>query len=112
MMGVDILNKERIKTSKQSARLARRILSIKEYEVFNMKNQCLDYLARRFCAKEAVSKALKTGIRQGLSFRDIEILNDKNGCPYVLIFSKPDLKCTISISDEKNYCIAVCLLTG
>ena len=42
----------------------------------------LNYFAKRFAAKESLSKALGTGFRKNLNFKDIEILNDKLGKPY------------------------------
>ena len=42
----------------------------------------INFFAKRFAAKEAFSKALGTGFRNDLNFKDIEILNDKMGKPY------------------------------
>jgi len=42
-----------------------------------------EYLAGRFCAKEAVAKALGSGLGQGLVWRDIEVLADERGAPRV-----------------------------
>ena len=41
------------------------------------------YYAKRFAAKEAFSKALGTGIRKGVNFKDIEISNNNHGKPYI-----------------------------
>ena len=41
------------------------------------------FYAKRFAAKEALSKALGTGIRKGINFKDIEILNDNFGKPSI-----------------------------
>ena len=45
-------------------------------------NNKTNYFAKRFAAKEALSKALGTGFRNNLNFKDIEILNDNLGKPY------------------------------
>ena len=50
---------------------------------FKKKNKS-NYFAKRFAAKEALAKALGTGFRNNLKFKDIEILNDKLGKPYYL----------------------------
>jgi len=86
------------------------------------KNYCLKYglpyqrFAGRFAAKEAILKALGYGISKNISWHDIEILNDENGKPYVIlseevkkIFSNPDL--FISISHCINYAAAFAIAT-
>lgn len=80
----------------------------------------INYLAKRFCAKEAISKSLKCGISAAFSFKDVSILNHKDGSP-IVIFNKTIIykkikihsnknKVLISISDEKNHCIAFCII--
>ncbi len=49
------------------------------------KSGSLQSYAVRFCAKEAVAKALGTGIAKGISFQDIEISNKENGKPEVIL---------------------------
>jgi holo-[acyl-carrier protein] synthase len=44
-----------------------------------------EYLAGRFCAKEAVAKALGRGLGQGLVWHDIEVVGDANGAPVVTV---------------------------
>ncbi|NLB79130.1 MAG: holo-ACP synthase, partial [Clostridiaceae bacterium] len=43
-----------------------------------------------FCAKEAVAKALGTGISKGISFQDIEVLNDENGKPLINLYGEAE----------------------
>ena len=45
------------------------------------------YLAKRYAAKEAISKAFGTGFRHGITFHDMAILNDENGKPYVKLYN-------------------------
>ncbi len=76
-------------------------------------------IAGNFCAKEAMSKALGTGFR-GFSFKDIEILRDELGRPYVTgdslrrvlekVGIQERLKVHISISHEKKFAVATCIL--
>ena len=134
-IGVDILQKSRVKkiclTNKKTLHFTNKILSQQEIDfckdkfridenLHNQNNQnFLSYLAKRFCAKEAVSKALGTGIGESFSFKDCSILNDEKGAPYVKFLGskilhinevKPECKVLISISDEKDYCIAFCIV--
>ncbi len=72
------------------------------------------HFAGRFAAKEAIVKALGTGIRDGLEWTDIEIINDKNGKPIVHLSEKIidkfiDPEIQISISHSKEYATAVAL---
>ena len=46
-------------------------------------------LAKRFAAKEAASKALGTGFRGGMSFRDIEVFSHENGQPNLRFWERP-----------------------
>ena len=46
--------------------------------------------AKRFALKEACAKAIGTGFREGLYLRDIEVLHDKNGKPYINLYAKAD----------------------
>lgn len=70
------------------------------------------YLAKRYAAKEAYSKALGTGIGQIIKFKNIEVLNDQRGSPYfnnpsVLDFSN---RVHLTLSDEKNFAIAYVII--
>tara|TARA_R110000868_G_scaffold189695_2_gene432953 strand:- start:4291 stop:4647 length:357 start_codon:yes stop_codon:yes gene_type:complete len=66
------------------------------------------YIARRFAAKEAVSKALGTGIGNKLSFQDFEIVREGNQAPQVMMLREDYKAITfhLSISDEKEYAVA------
>ena len=115
--GVDIINNKRINRLLKNTLFVKRIYSSKEILLSKKSNSKTSYFAKRFAAKEAFSKSIGTGIRNGLNFNDITITNDKLGKPSFLI--NPKLKKIIidkfkvktfdfflSISDEKNYSIA------
>jgi holo-[acyl-carrier protein] synthase len=68
-------------------------------------------LAGRFAAKEAVSKALGTGISRGLSWRSIEVLNDEAGKPHVTLHTgNPPCRVSISISHDRHSAIAMAVV--
>lgn len=113
-IGTDILSKSRILSIKSSGKwlkFTQRILSSEEYLILNTLAELnkANYVSKRFCAKEAISKALKHGIGQ-LKFSDISILNDSNGAPFVKIRNINRSDIMISISDEKEYCVAFALI--
>ncbi|MGG5254725.1 holo-ACP synthase [Neobacillus sp. SM06] len=63
----------------------------------------VEFLAGRFAAKEAFSKANGTGIGKELSFLDIEIMNDSFGKPAI---AKPNVRAHLSISHSREYAVA------
>ena len=80
-IGVDLVKNQRINSLIRNKYFISRTFSKKEIiNAKNIKNK-INYFAKRFAAKEAFSKSLG-GIRNGLNFKDIEILNDKLGKPY------------------------------
>ena len=93
---------------------ARRVLTDKEMERFaSLKGRRqIEYLAGRWSAKEAFSKAMGTGIGK-LGFHDLEILNNERGAPYFskspfsgkvwLSISHTDQFVTASVILEENY---------
>ena len=93
---------------------ARRVLTDKEMERFSSLKgrRQFEYLAGRWSAKEAFSKAMGTGIGK-LSFQDLEILNNERGAPYFskspfsgkvwLSISHTDQFVTASVILEENY---------
>ena len=89
---------------------ARRVLTDKEMERFtNLKGRRqIEYLAGRWSAKEAFSKAMGTGIGK-LGFQDLEILNNERGAPY---FSKSPFsgKVWLSISHTDQFVTASVIL--
>jgi holo-[acyl-carrier protein] synthase len=119
-MGTDIVEIERIKTalSRTGDKLAQRILTEKEKVMFDQHHHPERFLAKRFSAKEAASKALGTGIAKGVSFQDFTILNDQQGKPLLTMNGKAAAVAQqlgvnaihISISDEKHYATATVIL--
>lgn len=103
-VGTDLVEINRIKVNYQ--RLAERVLSEKEFELFrrfNNENRKLEFLAGRFAVKEAYAKALGTGIGE-LRFKDIEVLNNELGKPFINM--QNDSKIHVSISHTEQYALA------
>ena len=83
-IGTDIVNIKRMqKTLKINNNFKRRIFSKKEIIYCEKKKNPSSFYAKRFAAKEALSKALGTGIRKGINFKDIEISNNNYGKPTI-----------------------------
>ena len=84
-IGCDIIEITRIKKALQKENFLRKCFTDNELEYISLRGGHARHAAAAFAAKEAVSKALGTGVR-GFSMRDIEILHDSLGKPYVNVF--------------------------
>ena len=84
-IGTDIINIRRMEKLLKSSNsnFKNKIFSKREIIYCEKKNNPFSFYAKRFAAKEALSKALGTGIRKGINFKDIEILNDNFGKPSI-----------------------------
>ena len=113
-IGTDIVSVDRIKSSLKNRNFISRIFNEKEILKCKKINRSINCFAKRFAAKEAFSKALGTGISNGIKFNEIVILNKKSGKPYINIigqtkkilnkkFKKKKTKISLSLSDEKKY---------
>lgn len=106
-IGLDICELERIKqTFSRNEKLKDRILTKGEKVVFEglSEKRKIEFLAGRFAAKEAFSKANGTGIGKDLSFQDIEVASDERGKPFIV---KPFQKGVhLSITHSEHYALA------
>ena len=120
-IGVDIIKNNRIKNSLKNNKFINRIYSAKELELSKQTKNKVAFFSKRFAAKEAFSKALGTGFRSGLEFKDIEIINDKDGKPQYVKnkkitkivkkkFKIKNFNSFLSISDEKDYSTAFTII--
>src|SRR3989304_424244 len=81
--GVDLIECQRIREvwERHGERVTDRLLTPAEMAYVNSHKDFIPRLAGRFAAKEAVLKVLGTGWGGGIAWRDMEILNDRAGCP-------------------------------
>ncbi len=101
-IGNDIVKIERFEKNKD--KLAKRILTAQEYELYMKKNRSIEFLAGRFAAKEAIIKASN----QSLSMQKINVLY-KDGKPEVSTENEVFL---LSIAHEREYATAVAIKVG
>jgi holo-[acyl-carrier protein] synthase len=105
-IGIDIIELSRIKELlTRQMKLIDRVLSPSEKNKFKTLSdrRQVEFLAGRFAAKEAFSKAMGTGIGKELSFLDIEIDTDQLGKPFIV---KPVVRAHLSISHSRDYAVA------
>lgn len=87
-IGIDIVDVERIeRILNEKPRFIERYFSQNEISLIKDKKNLARHVAGRFAGKEAVVKSMGTGIK-GFSLKEVEILNDKNGRPYVNLNGK------------------------
>lgn len=118
-IGVDIVSVKRISDvySKYPDSFAKRVLSETELIEFQKTRLKEAFLAKRFAAKEAVSKALGTGMVRGLCFAHISVDHEPGGRPVIRLaadsvagYRTDDLQIHLSISDECDYAIAYVMI--
>jgi holo-[acyl-carrier protein] synthase len=119
-VGTDVVQIDRIEKlfAKYGEAFLGKNFHSKEIECFRaFKNEKgIAYLAKRFAGKEAVAKAFGKGVGDGLAFKDIAILNDELGAPYVdfstsAIQNFSDKKIHISLSDDYPIAVAFVVIS-
>tara|TARA_B110000495_G_C22885546_1_gene516437 strand:+ start:343 stop:738 length:396 start_codon:yes stop_codon:yes gene_type:complete len=119
--GVDIVENIRIKQSLKNKSFISRIFTTSEILLSKTVKDKSAYYAKRFASKEALAKAIGTGFRNDLNFKDISIINNKEGKPSFVLnekikkiikkrFKTTSFNFFLSISDEKKYSVAFVIL--
>lgn len=119
-IGTDILRIGRIDdvVGRLGQKFVQRILTPVEQEEYAASPQPNRLLAKRFAAKEAIAKALGTGIGRGVSWQDIAIGHDPRGAPTVTLSggalaaatARGGARVELSLSDEIDYVVAFAVL--
>ncbi|MBN2829378.1 MAG: holo-ACP synthase [Candidatus Cloacimonetes bacterium] len=118
-IGTDIMEVARMKkTMENTPSIRERLFSENEIAYCEGKARKYEHYCGRFAAKEAFVKALRTGLRDALSFHEIEIVNDELGAPSIQLLGASrdsvlalgDLKIHLSISHIKETATAFVVL--
>ena len=123
-IGTDICDVRRIRASldKHGERFARKVLSEGELATWKMRStrwpeRGIRYLATRFSAKEAFSKAVGLGMRMPMTWRLCEIAKLPSGQPVIVLhgelkawFEAKGLQAHISVTDESEYAASFCVV--
>ena len=117
-IGNDIIEIERIEKAISKESFKDKIYTQRELENIKKRGDRVETYAGIFSAKEAISKAIGTGVRE-FSLTDLEILNDDLGKPYVVVSERLDkiikskkenYQIEISISHSKKYATAMAVI--
>lgn len=121
-IGVDLVETNRIERllNQYGERFARRVLTELEWPGYLRSNKPVLFVANRFAAKEAFSKAMGTGFRYPVTLQNISVVQNKAGKPgYVLsdaltaVMAQREITGHyLTISDEKTMACAVAILEG
>ena len=122
--GIDIVENYRLKKLllKKKSNFKNKIFTSNEITYCEKKPNVINCYSKRFAAKEAFVKALGTGFRKNINFKDIEVLKNHYGKPYLLInkkvinkiktsFKVKKFNILLSISDETKYSIASVIIS-
>tara|TARA_Y100000389_G_C17265930_1_gene415444 strand:+ start:344 stop:724 length:381 start_codon:yes stop_codon:yes gene_type:complete len=120
-IGTDIVSVDRIRKSLKNKSFLSRLFCNEEKTKCSKLINSFNCYAKRFAAKEAFAKALGTGISNGINFKEIIVMNKKNGKPYIELRGKTlkiikkkfkkKPKIALSLSDEKKYAVAFVTIT-
>ena len=120
--GTDLIDIRRIERAlaRFGHRFARRVLVDDEYQRFCAHVKPAHYLAKRFAAKEAFSKAMGTGIHFPVNWHNVSIANERSGRPYLkfsealatLLDQRGIRRAHLSLSDEVEMACAFVVLEG
>ena len=117
-IGTDIIDINRIKSvlNKYGNKFKYKCFHQNEISWSNSKLKSAESFAKRYAAKEACAKALGTGLARGVFWKDIEVINNKYGKPYIKLHNNAlnflnkkinkNAKIELSLSDEIDFAIA------
>ena len=122
--GIDIVETNRLKKLllKKKSNFKNKIFTNNEIAYCEKKSNITNCYSKRFAAKEAFVKALGTGFRKNINFKDIEVVKNHYGKPYLIInkkvinkiktlFKVKKFNVLLSISDETKYAIASVIIS-
>jgi len=124
-IGTDIVQISRVEAAlaRSGPRFAEKILGPQELDKYHARSaknavRGLRFLATRFSAKEAFSKAIGMGMRMPMTWRSMQMLNDPSGKPTIVCSGALDefmrqnrLSAQVTISDEADYGVAFVIVT-
>lgn len=118
--GIDIIEVDRVRRAvkKWGDNFLKKVFTDKEIKYSSRRRFAYQHLAARFATKEAVLKAFGGGWSRTLPWKDVEIVNNKNGKPEIMLYrearrlydKKGIEKIVVSMSHTKNYAVANAIL--
>ena len=112
-IGTDIVKVSRIKTliDQKKEKFLHKIFTKEEISYCNSYSDPELHFSGKYAAKEAVKKALLSNkMIESISMKEIEVLNNQDKSPYIILNNLNNVKCNISISHDGDYAIAFAII--
>jgi len=117
-VGIDILESGRMEKLSKNNNFLNQIFTENEIKYIKKMDNFLPRMAGIFCAKEAFLKALGYGVKNGISFNEIEVKHEENGRPYYELSNHVQdvlkalqiMECDLSISHTDKISTAICIM--
>ncbi|ASP39204.1 holo-ACP synthase [Bacterioplanes sanyensis] len=120
-VGTDLLDARRMEQAwqRRGERLIERFLTPPEQALWHQRQRSMNFVAKQFAAKEALAKALGTGIAKGVGFQQLQILRDQAGAPLVSLSGAAQQRLEslggrtawVSLSDDGSWVQAFAVLS-
>jgi holo-[acyl-carrier protein] synthase len=104
-IGIDVIEVKKIARSIHSELYLHKVFTEAEIEECKLASNSAERFAGKFAAKEAFMKAIGKGIRQGVWFTQIEVLNEESGAPYIRVHG--EIESSTKKSDVKNIHVSI-----
>lgn len=121
-VGVDLTQMPRLRrvVARWDERFLQRVFTAQEIEYCRRRRDPIPHFAARFAAKEATLKALGTGLRMGVNWRELEVRRERGQAPTMVLSgrcralaeAKGGRRVLLSISHDGDYAMAQALLLG
>ena len=121
-VGVDLVKIPRMRDviSRWDERFLRRVFTEQEIAYCQRRHDPIPHLAARFAAKEAVMKALGTGLRMGVTWREVEVRRERGEAPTMVLTgrtaaiaqAKGASRILVSLTHDGDYAFAQVMLVG
>ncbi len=121
-VGCDLLRIARVAAvyERTGERFVQRILTPAEQALWRERGAPVNFLAKQFAAKEALAKALGTGIAKGIGFQQLQVLRDAQGAPVVTLMGVAQQRlqhlggrrALLSLSDDDGWIQAFVVLAA
>ncbi len=116
-VGIDLVEIDRLRRifEKHREKFKKRIFTPREIEECERRKNYEECYAARFAAKEAFSKAIGTGMRAGVRFKDIEVINLPSGKPLLRLYGRAaeiagDASIDVSLTHTEHLAVAIVVL--
>ena len=112
-VGIDLVKANRFKNKSES--FFEKYFTQAEVQYSKTRKNFEESIAGIFACKEAFLKAIGIGVFKGITLKEVQVLHENNGAPFLTISQKVKKQykiknCAVSISHDNGYCVAICTI--